>query len=83
MKREKGDNYFMNWKFLIDEMSLKGQSIGFGIFSLNGNLLYANAAMCYYLGTDSVHLSPKNSLINPTFFYFRSSRTQSQQGENI
>jgi signal transduction histidine kinase len=60
----------MNWKFLIDEMSLKGQSIGFGIFSLNGNLLYANAAMCYYLGTDSVHLSPKNSLINPTFSTF-------------
>ena len=60
----------MNWKFLIDEMSLKGQSIGFGIFSLNGNLLYANAAMCYYLGTDSVHLSPKNSLINPTFATF-------------
>lgn len=70
MKKEKGDNYFMSWKFLIDEMSLKGQSIGFGIFSLNGNLLYANAAMCYYLGTDSVCLSPKNSLINPTFSTF-------------
>jgi two-component system, NtrC family, sensor kinase len=73
MKKGKGDNYFMNWKFMIDEMSLKGQSIGFGIFSLNGNLLYANEAMCYYLGTDSVHLTPKNSLINPTFSTFSES----------
>jgi two-component system, NtrC family, sensor kinase len=70
MKKVKSDDYFMNWKFLIDEMSLKGQSIGFGIFSLDGNLLYANAAMCYYLGTDSVHKAPKNSFINPTFSTF-------------
>jgi two-component system, NtrC family, sensor kinase len=70
MAKGKGDNYLLDWKFLIDEMSLKGQSMGFGIFSLGGKLLYANSAMCYYLDTDPVHLTPKNSLINPTFEEF-------------
>lgn len=47
-----------------------GKSVAMGTFNLDGQLLSANAAMCYYLDTNLFELNPKNKFINPDFSVF-------------
>jgi two-component system NtrC family sensor kinase len=58
------------WSDLIGNLWLQGQSIAIGIFSADGRLLDANAAMCYFLDTNLPHLNPTNAFVNPTFASF-------------
>lgn len=55
------------WEDLIIEMSKNSNSIAYGIANLEGEFIYANEALCHYLGTTMDELKPKNQLVNPDF----------------
>lgn len=57
----------LEWKDILENLLLKGESTAIGLFRTDGTLLYANEAMCYFLDTDPMALLPKNSLVNPDF----------------
>ena len=63
-------NSISDWNDLIPDLLLKGRSIAVGIFDLNGILLDANQAMCYFLDTNIVENTPNNSFVNPEFCSF-------------
>ena len=63
-------NSISDWKDIIPDLLLKGSSVAIGVFDLNGILLDANQAMCYFLDTDKAENNPKNSFVNPEFFSF-------------
>ena len=63
-------NSISDWNDLIPSLLLKGRSIAVGIFDLNGILLDANQAMCYFLDTNIVENTPNNSFVNPEFCSF-------------
>ncbi len=60
-------NLISGWSDLIGNLWQNGQSIAVGIFNIEGRLLEANSAMCFFLDTDLQHLDPKNSFVNPGF----------------
>ena len=70
MEIQNTNNHLANWSDLICSLSLKGQSIALGLFNIDGKLLDANAAMCYFLGTTIELLHPVNYFINPVFSSF-------------
>lgn len=76
MVLKKGNNLITGWTDLIGDMLLEGQSIAIGIFSIDGRLLDANAAMCYFLDTDLLNLCPKNEFVNPAFTTFVASQAE-------
>lgn len=49
---------------------MSGNSIAFGLFNLEGQLIEANHSMCYFLGMADDKLQPENQLINPKFDSF-------------
>lgn len=55
------------WTALLAELSQQGRSVAIGVFSLTGDLLEANPAMCYFMAADPLELRPKNRLINPSW----------------
>lgn len=59
-----------NWNDLIGELWLNGRSVAVGIFDIEGKMLSANPALCYYLNADPKDLLPKNSFVNPEFSTF-------------
>ena len=65
-----GNNVISGWFDLISGLLLEGQSAAVGIFNYDGQLLDANSAMCYFLGTSLKELSPKNVIVNPNFSTF-------------
>lgn len=65
------NNHISGWDDLICELSHQSSSVAIGIFNSNGQLLDANRAMCYFLGTDRSPLTPKNQFINPDFSTFQ------------
>ncbi len=52
---------------LIEELLQNGKSVAIGTFSVDGQLIHANKAMCFFLDTDQENLQPKNKFVNPTF----------------
>ncbi len=62
--------HFAGWSDLICSLSTKGHSVALGLFSTDGKLLLANAAMCYYLNTNETELQPQNFFVNPQFESF-------------
>ncbi len=70
MEQLPGNDSLSGWAGLICDLSLNGQSVAVGIFNRDGRLLDANQPMCYFLGTDSKEINPKNQFINPVFSAF-------------
>lgn len=64
------NNISTNWNTLLNELLQNGKSVAIGTFDLSGQLLTANAALCYFLDADSQTLKPKNSFVNPEFSTF-------------
>lgn len=60
-------NQISDWNDLIGSLWQKGLSVAIGVFNIDGSLLTANPAMCYYLAADPIDLKPTNQLINPSF----------------
>lgn len=59
-----------NWRTQLDEFFQLGQSVAIGIFDLNGQMQFANSAMCYFLDADPIQLKQKNVFVNPEFSFF-------------
>lgn len=64
------ENCFNDWTGLVTSLLRDASSVGIGIFSTNGTLIYANTAMCYFLDTDKENLLPGNFFVNPEFSFF-------------
>jgi signal transduction histidine kinase len=61
------NNEFKDWEEQICKLSKEGLSFSVGVFSIDGTLLEANPAMCYFLKADPKELIPKHLFINPEF----------------
>lgn len=72
-----------DWNSYIEELLQHGKSVAIGTFDLSGQLLTANAALCYFLDADSQTLTPKNSIVNPEFSTFISNRDSKQVFEGL
>ena len=59
------------WSNLIFELISKGHSVGIGVFDIEGRLLDANRAMCYFLDVDENLKNAKNNFVNPVFLSFK------------
>jgi two-component system, NtrC family, sensor kinase len=70
MDNELKYSVLVDWAELICSLSLNGQSTALGLFNANGQLLSANAPMCFFLGTTADKLQPANQFINPLFSSF-------------
>lgn len=70
---------FSDWNDLICPLAQQGMSVAMGLFSLDGRLLSANGALCYYLDANPEELKPKNHFINPEFSAFN----QEHHGELV
>jgi signal transduction histidine kinase len=64
------NNQLSHWSELICSLSVNSQSTALGLFNADGQLIYANAPMCYFLGTNTDELNPVNYFINPEFSAF-------------
>jgi signal transduction histidine kinase len=62
--------YMAEWGDLIGDLVQKGQSAAIGIFNLDGQLLFANPSMCFFLDVNSKYEAAKNLFINPVFSSF-------------
>lgn len=60
---------FAPWEDLLADLIQQGKSAAVGIFSLEGELLFANSALCFFLDTNEAELKPKNAFINPDINY--------------
>ena len=76
---EGSHTHFSDWNDLIGSLWQKGLSVAVGIFTIDGLLLAANPALCFYLDADPADLIPKNNFVNPTFSVFN----QKQEGELV
>lgn len=68
-----------HWEDLIFEMSKNSNSMAYGIANLEGEFIFANEALCHYLGTTVDELKPKNQLVNPDFNKIRALESDSEQ----
>jgi two-component system, NtrC family, sensor kinase len=64
------NTHLAHWSNLICELSSTGHAVALGLFNIEGKLLFANAAMCYYFNTNETELQPKNFFVNPQFDSF-------------
>ena len=62
-----------DWRELLEELHLNDKSIAIGVFNLDGTLIDANHAMCYFLDTTLSLKNPVNKFVNPEFSRFTES----------
>jgi signal transduction histidine kinase len=70
MSKTPENNEFNDWADQICKLSKEGLSFGVGVFSVDGTLLEANPAMCFFLKADPKELIPKHLFVNPEFKTF-------------
>lgn len=61
---------FSHWADLMNSLLPQASSIGIGIFSIDGSLLYCNKAMSFFLDNNEADKHQNNFFVNPTFSFF-------------
>lgn len=64
------NNLHPEWADLVTELTRQAKTIGIGVFSTDGSLLYANAIMIYFLDVDAKNQQARNFFVNPRFQSF-------------
>ena len=60
------------WTDLVNDLLQQASSVGIGIYHVDGNLVWCNPTMCYYLDKDSETGEARNFFVNPLFSSFLS-----------
>ncbi|MFV0398066.1 MAG: hypothetical protein ACK5JU_08640 [Bacteroidales bacterium] len=60
------------WTDLVNDLLQQASSVGIGIYHIDGNLVWCNPTMCYYLDKDPETGEARNYFVNPLFSSFLS-----------